>query len=150
MSSAHKDFESFANHWRYDLTTDENGFYQDSITQRVFDAWSCRSDRIAELEREKAELVARMVELNNLHSDLTNADMVLDDGEHSGYLITNEQIDGMERLLSADAQCLNQIKAEVVIEAIDAHKNNVMTFDFNTAIRVTDLIQYANKLRSDL
>jgi len=56
MSNAHKDFKSFAKHWRYDLTTDENGFYQDSITQRVFDAWSCRTSYIAELERENAKL----------------------------------------------------------------------------------------------
>jgi hypothetical protein len=69
--------------------------------------------RIVELERESAELVARLVELSKMHSDLTNADMVLDcNGEQSGYLITDEQIDEMEHLLSVDAQCLNQIKAD--------------------------------------
>ena len=44
-------------------------------------------------------------------------------------------------------QCFAEIKAQAVIDAIDAHKNNLMTFDFNTAIRVTDLIKYANQLR---
>lgn len=45
------------------------------------------------------------------------------------------------------AQCLAEIKAQAVIDAIDAHKNKLLTFDFDTAIRVTDLIRYANQLR---
>lgn len=34
-----------------------------------------------------------------------------------------------------------------VIDAIDAHRNRVMTFGFDTAIKVNDLIKYANRLR---
>jgi hypothetical protein len=57
-------------------------------------------------------LVAQLGELSKLHSDLTNADMVFDDGEHSGYLITTEQINEMEHLLSMPASCLAQVRAE--------------------------------------
>jgi hypothetical protein len=73
--------------------------------------------RIAELEQKNAELVAQVAELNKLHSDLTNADMICDEDEnHIGYVIENDQIDEMERLLSVDTQCLNQIKAEAVLK----------------------------------
>jgi hypothetical protein len=75
--------------------------------------------RIVELERESAELVARLVELSKLHSDLTNADVVCDEDEnHIGYVIENDQIDEMERLLSVDTQCLNQLKADAAAEAV--------------------------------
>lgn len=52
-----------------------------------------------------------------------------------------------ESLRAVSGQCLAEIKAQAVIDAIDAHKNNLMTFGFDTAIRVTDLIKYANRLR---
>jgi len=35
-----KEFIKFANHWRYDLTLDENDFYECAVTQRVWDSWS--------------------------------------------------------------------------------------------------------------
>ncbi len=57
-------------------------------------------------------LVAQLGELSKLHSDLTNADMVFDDGEHSGYLITTEQINEMEHLLSMPAACLAQVRSD--------------------------------------
>lgn len=44
-------------------------------------------------------------------------------------------------------QCLREAQADAVIAAIDAHRNNVMTFGFHTAIKVTDLIKYAATLR---
>ena len=44
-------------------------------------------------------------------------------------------------------QHLAELRAEAVISAIDAHKNNVMTFGFDSAIRVTDLIKYAEQIR---
>ena len=34
-----KTFQEFANHWRYDLEVNDEGFYSDPITQRVYDAW---------------------------------------------------------------------------------------------------------------
>ena len=51
---------------------------------------------------------------------------------------------------STPSQHLAEIKAQAVIDAIDAHKNKLLTFDFDTAIRVTDLIKYANKLRQSV
>jgi hypothetical protein len=72
------------------------------------------------VNQKNVELVARLAELNKLHSDLTNADMVCDEDEnHIGYVIENEQIDEMERLLSVDDKCLNQIKAEAVMLGSD-------------------------------
>lgn len=35
-----EEFIKFANHWRYDLTLDENDFYECFVTQRVWDSWS--------------------------------------------------------------------------------------------------------------
>jgi hypothetical protein len=35
-----EEFIKFANHWRYDLTLDENDFYECVVTQRVWDSWS--------------------------------------------------------------------------------------------------------------
>lgn len=46
-------------------------------------------------------------------------------------------------------QNLNAVKREAIIESIDAHKNKLMTFDFDTAIRVNDLIHFANKRYPD-
>jgi len=42
---------------------------------------------------------------------------------------------------------LRELRAEAVISVIDAHKNNVMTFGFDSAIRVTNLIKYAEQIR---
>ena len=50
-------------------------------------------------------------------------------------------------LAATPLQCLAEVKAQAIIEAIDAHKNRVMTFGFDTAIRVNDLIKYANQIR---
>lgn len=49
--------------------------------------------------------------------------------------------------IATPQQHLAEIRAEAVIAAIDAHKNNVMTFGFDSAIKVTDLIKYAEQLR---
>lgn len=35
-----KDFEVFCDLWNYDKTTDEFGFYANSLTQRCFDSFS--------------------------------------------------------------------------------------------------------------
>lgn len=50
-------------------------------------------------------------------------------------------------LESTPAACLAAVRAGGVIGAVDEHKNNVMTFDFTDAIRVTDLIKYANRIQ---
>lgn len=41
------EFDKFCTMWRYDLSTDEDGFYTSAITQRVFDAfcWAWISSR---------------------------------------------------------------------------------------------------------
>jgi hypothetical protein len=42
-----KEFEAFAERWRYDLSENENGFYENATTQRVFDsfAWAWQASR---------------------------------------------------------------------------------------------------------
>lgn len=96
------------------ILTEERDFLLTKLDEN-----EAQKNRIAELEREKAELMARFSGLNKLHSDLTNADMVCDEDENQiGYVIENEQIDEMEHLLSVDAQCLNQIKAEAVVDSV--------------------------------
>ena len=42
-----KEFETFAERWRYDLSENENGFYENATTQRVFDsfAWAWQASR---------------------------------------------------------------------------------------------------------
>ena len=42
-----KEFETFAKRWRYDLSENENGFYENATTQRVFDsfAWAWQASR---------------------------------------------------------------------------------------------------------
>ena len=46
-----KEFEAFAGRWRYDLSENENGFYENATTQRVFDsfawAWQASRQRLA-------------------------------------------------------------------------------------------------------
>jgi hypothetical protein len=37
---SNKQFEEFAKKWNYDLSTDEEGFYLNSLTQRLWDCWS--------------------------------------------------------------------------------------------------------------
>ena len=115
MGSAHKDFESFANHWRYDLTTNENGFYQDSITQRVFDAWSCSSDRIAELERENETLKAKVeVAEAGFHAAIAKSAQQYRTNSELNRLLA--QIEDMKELCLTTGE-VNQIKAEAVLDA---------------------------------
>ncbi len=71
------------------------------------DAWLSASNavlagRIAELTRENSEIKHRLAELNRLHSDLTNADSVYEGDCHTGYLITFDQLEEMEMLLSGE------------------------------------------------
>jgi hypothetical protein len=50
MSQSQKEFEVFANHWRYDLTQNEEGFYVHALTQRVWDSWcASRKAQVVEL-----------------------------------------------------------------------------------------------------
>lgn len=108
-------------------------------------------DLIAELEREKAELMAQVELLKRaIESISKDCQECIFDDETGLFIGLDVLCDAEDLAEQTPNQCLNQIKAEAVIEAINAHKNNVLTFDFDTAIRVTDLIQYANKLRGDL
>lgn len=58
-----------------------------------------------------------------------------------------QQPEGNEDLNPYVYQFAAALAAQAVLDAIDAHKNNVMTFGFDSAIRITDLIKYANKIR---
>ena len=106
---------------------------------------------------ERDALAAQLAALNKLHSDLTNADMVLDDGEQSGYLITSEQLEDMEHYLSEPILCLAAHDAEVAAKAIeDAVQlcNYYSAFPVGNGsiasyvIKVDDLKQCAAQLRA--
>ncbi len=50
MTQSQKHFKEFAALWRYNLAQDDNGFYVDSLTQRVWDAWQeSRASMVVEL-----------------------------------------------------------------------------------------------------
>lgn len=149
-------FEQWAESWGWGSEKDDEGYYEETTTQMAWNAWVEQSDRIAELEREKAELVAWVEALKPLarrclwgaiswndHNFEPLHKYCRESAKEAGIFT----VDQANALLESPTQCLNQIKAEAVIEAIDAHKNNVLTFEFNTVIRTTDLIKYANQLR---
>jgi len=107
----------------------------------------------AELELEKVTaerdaLVVQMLNLSKLHSDLTNGDMVLDDGEHSGYLITSEQLEDMEHYLSEPILCLAahdaEVAAKAVEDALDACRH---TFNYGE-VPVSEITDYIDQLRT--
>jgi hypothetical protein len=39
VSESNKQFVEFAKKWNYDLSTNEEGFYMNSLTQRLWDCW---------------------------------------------------------------------------------------------------------------
>lgn len=73
--------------------------------------------------------LAQVEQLRKLHCDLTNADMVFDDETHSGYLITNDQLEEMECILGEPTKCLADHDAKVAAKAVDdctsTHKHNM-------------------------
>lgn len=69
-------------------------------------------DIIEKLQPERDTFAAKLLQLNKLHSDLTNADMVTEDGELMGYLVTHEQLCEFESYLSDPPQCLADVRAE--------------------------------------
>lgn len=101
----------------------------------------------AALERvATAELKAQVEQLQIIGKALISQAeraMIFDIGNYNALKKCANDFDDAIQL--TPAQCLLEIKAQAVIDAIDAH--NLLTFDFNTAIRVTDLIKYANQLR---
>lgn len=103
-------------------------------------------DEVRRVIVDRDALVVQMLELNKLHSDLTNADMVLDDGEHSGYLITSEQIDDMEHYLSEPILCLSAHDAEVAANAVEKFVKDWRSDDNENFIGYSK--QYAAKLRA--
>lgn len=74
-----------------------------------------RGDLFETMKSERDALAAQLHQLNKLHSDLTNADGVSEDGERVGYLITNDQIEEFEHLLGNSQQCLRDLQAEAVM-----------------------------------
>jgi hypothetical protein len=94
--------------------------YMESMMQNQYDAQNqlimeldgTRMER-DQLKAERDALAASIAALHRLHSDLTNADMVCDEDEnHVGYVIENEQLDEMERLLNEPQQNIAEILAE--------------------------------------
>ena len=57
MNKSQKDFEKFANHWRYDLTLTEEGYYSNTLTQHAWNAW----------EASRAALVVELPDVCDLH-----------------------------------------------------------------------------------
>ena len=113
----------------------------------------CDTCDLIDAEQRILELEAQVEQLNALIIKMQErATLFLQpDGESESKFVNFiiGILDGPEQRLaqSTPAQCLAEIKAQAVIDAIDAHKNRVMTFAFDTAIRVNDLIKYANQLR---
>jgi hypothetical protein len=46
MDKRREDFDKFAQHWRYETETDEDGFFVAPITQRVWDSWNAALDSL--------------------------------------------------------------------------------------------------------
>ena len=102
------------------------------------------NDYISSLEDENEALKAQVEQLRVAATIVLNARD--EDGITTSGLL--EKFDELSKALSfLPPQCLAEIKAQAVVDAIDAHENRVMTFGFDTAIRVNDLIKYANQLR---
>ena len=111
------------------------------------------NDYISNLEDENEALKAQVEQLNDLLVCMQNRACLFlqpngeDEKDFINFVIG--VLDGPEQRLaqSTPAQCLAEVKALAVIDAIDEHKNKLLTFDFDTAIRVSDLVRYANQLR---
>lgn len=98
------------------------------------------------LQAERDALAAQLAALNKLHSDLTNADIVLDDGEHSGYLITSEQLEDMEHYLSEPILCLAAHDAEVAKKAVQSALRMYGSTDLNNKEIIALAESYAASL----
>ncbi|MFM7810845.1 MAG: hypothetical protein ACKO7M_03685, partial [Acinetobacter junii] len=98
------------------------------------------SSQVVDLLYERDQLQAQ---IEVLRSAALNAISVMPGGQAKADLRDAYDATPDQCLAFHDAE----IKAQAVIDAIDAHKNRVMTFGFDTAIRVNDLIKYANQLR---
>ncbi len=66
MNQSQKQFKEFATLWRYNLAQDDNGFYVDSLTQRVWDAWQAANDKAA------SERISRGVDVEQILFDVAN------------------------------------------------------------------------------
>ena len=115
-------------------------------------------DRIEYFKNEISRLSNQVVDLLNERDQLqaqvellrVAATVVLNARDEDGITTSGllAKFDELSKALSfLPPQCLAEIKAMTIMDAIDTHKNKLLTFDFDTAIRVTDLIKYANQLR---
>jgi hypothetical protein len=134
--------------------------YMESMMQNQYDAQNqlimeldgTRMER-DQLKAERDALASSIAALHRLHSDLTNSDMVCDEDEnHVGYVIENEQIDEMERLLNEPQQHLSEIRAEAGRKGFidgfnesDCIHGSISTGDYDCLNREAD--QYAAKVR---
>ena len=108
--------------------------------EKIIDLQNERDTLAAQVEALKQSVISTRARGNLLHNITLQ---ILQGAELNGSdwdYISESQVAEIE-------QHLAELRAEAVISAIDAHKNNVMTFGFDSAIRITDLIKYANKIR---
>lgn len=85
------------------------------------------------------ELAATVERLKCASMQMLSIDEV-DDKEDAATIHSNLN----DVLITTPKTNLNHVKREAIIDAINEHKSNLLTFDFDTAIRVNDLIRYAN------
>lgn len=139
---------------------DAGNYYVKHVSAMTGEKLHSKSDIAAELAHRDYEidkLKAQVEQLNALIVKMQQrAEKFLQpDGESESNFVNFVigVLDGPEQRFAqaTPVQCLAnrdaEIKAQAVVDAIDAHKNKVMTFGFDTAIRVNDLIKYANQLR---
>lgn len=102
-------FEEWAESWGWGSEKDSEGYYEDTTTQMAWNAWVKQGGRIAELEREKAELVAQVEVLKQLAEPAIK--LMRATGNSSGW---HKKADELELVVNSKltTQCLNQIKAE--------------------------------------
>ena len=103
---------------------------------------------LREQEQINEQLLAQVEQLRDIAKDAIHFAIKRKDKVCADPMFVMQQL--QNRIDTTPAQHLAEIKAQAVIDAIDAHKNKLLTFDFDTAIRVTDLIKYANKLRQSV
>jgi hypothetical protein len=101
------------------------------------------AERLEELAEQVELLTAQLVIIDKIHSDLTNAEMVVEGCDHIGGLITNQQIDEIGNALNYPEDCLREIQAE-------SRKAGFMMgceYAGDGFCSDADLINYANLIR---
>jgi hypothetical protein len=95
-------------------------------------------------------LTAQLVTIDKIHSDLTNAEMVVEGCDHIGGLITNEQIDDIGNALSYPEDCLREIQAEAGRAGFIAGADSYFDRHYDKSVSDEVLLsadKYANRIR---